>query len=474
MADREGDRLGRLRRDMGLFSATAVVVGNCVGAGIFITPSIVFMDAGSVGADLLVWIAAGIASFIHGLCIAELGTMLPSAGGPYEFVSVGAKSLGKLGDVLPFLFAWSFVLLDPAAVAIHGLAFTSYALSLVYGSCTPPHAVTALLTVVVIELSAAVNSFSLKTSMKVQNVLFVVKIAILLAIIVTGAICSLREPALLTKFSFNGHTTPGKLVEAFAVASFTGAGSAMVACMAEEMSDPSRTIPRSLLGGLFLVTVLLVLTNVAYFVVLDLDSVMASEATAVAFARATWGTAGVYLVPAIVCVCAFGTMSSSFLSHSRLLMAAARKRHLPWAFSLITMNSSLPIVAIASRCCLAILFAVTGSVGLLVKGGMTVLSLMTIMVMLAMLRLRVTMKDAERPIRVPTWLVFADIAISLVVVLVPVLAATQVSQYAIALGCVLAGFPAYVALKAAQRSKFGTSMNRFLQRLMLSVPCVHR
>ncbi|XP_075529942.1 Y+L amino acid transporter 2-like [Dermacentor variabilis] len=246
----------------------------------------------------------------------------------------------------------------------------------------------------------------------------------------------------------------------------------MVACMAEEMSDPSRTIPRSLIGGLFLVTVLLVFTNMAYFVVLDLDGVMASEATAVTFARATWGVAGVYLVPVIVCVCTFGTMSSSFLSHSRLLMAAARKRHLPWAFSLITMNSSLPIVAIASRCCSAILFAVTGSVDLLVKGGMTVLSLMTIMVMLAKLRLRVTMKDADRPISVPTWLVFVDIAISLTVALVPVLAATQVSQYAIALGCVLAGFPAYVALKAVQRSKFGTSMNRFLQRLMLSVPCV--
>ncbi|XP_075726633.1 putative L-type amino acid transporter 1-like protein MLAS [Rhipicephalus microplus] len=85
MAKQKPSPYGRLRRDMGLFSAIAVVVGNCVGAGIFITPNIVYRGAGSVGADILVWVAAGFGSLVHGLCIAELGTMLPSAGGPYEY-----------------------------------------------------------------------------------------------------------------------------------------------------------------------------------------------------------------------------------------------------------------------------------------------------------------------------------------------------------------------------------------------------
>ncbi|XP_075535396.1 b(0,+)-type amino acid transporter 1-like isoform X2 [Dermacentor variabilis] len=209
---------------MGLFSAVAVVVGKCVGVGIFITPSIVYMDAGSVGVDLLVWMAAGAASLIHGLCVAELGTMLPSAGGPYEFVSVAAQTMGRAGDVLSFLYAWSFLLFDPTIVAILGLTFTTYALSFAYGTCTPPHAVTALVTVVVIELAAAVNTFSLKTSMKIQNVFFVIKISILLAIIVTGIVWCSREPALLNKFTFDGPTTPVKVVESFAMAMFTGSG----------------------------------------------------------------------------------------------------------------------------------------------------------------------------------------------------------------------------------------------------------
>ncbi|KAL1437515.1 hypothetical protein MTO96_048896 [Rhipicephalus appendiculatus] len=246
----------------------------------------------------------------------------------------------------------------------------------------------------------------------------------------------------------------------------------MVACMAEEMSNPSRTIPRSLLGGISLVTTLLVLTNAAYFSVLDLQAVTESEATAVIFARTAWGAVGAYLVPVIVCVSTFGSMSACFLSNSRLLMAAARKRHLPAAFSLITANSSLPIIAIACRCFLSLLFAVTGSVGFLAKSGMIGFCVMIVLEMIAMLRLRVTMRNAPRPIRVPTWLILVNMAICLTIVLVPVAAAREILPYVIAIGCILTGFPAYFVLKALQRSRCGIKVNIFLQKLTLGVPCV--
>ncbi|KAL1437516.1 hypothetical protein MTO96_048897 [Rhipicephalus appendiculatus] len=299
--------------------------------------------------------------------------MLPSAGGPYEFVSVAAQSMGRVGDVVSFLFAWSFMLLDSSAVAIHALTFTSYALSVVYNACTPPYVVTALVTV------------------------------------------GVTEPALLNKFTFDGSTTPVKVVESFAVAMFSCSGSTMIACMAEEMSDPSRIIPRSLLGGVSLVTTLLVFTNAAYFSVLDLQVLTESEATAVTFARATWGAAGAYLVPAIVCVCTFGTMSAC---------------------------------------------------------GMLVCCAMITLEMAAMLRLRFTMKEAHRPIRAPTWLILVNIAVSLTIVLVPVMAAGEVLPYVIAIGFTLTGFPAYFVLKAVQRSNRGIKVDRFLQKLTLGVPCV--
>ncbi|XP_054921046.1 b(0,+)-type amino acid transporter 1-like [Dermacentor andersoni] len=387
--------------DEGPRDITAAVVTS---AGIFITPGIVYEDSGSVGVDLIVWVAAGVASLIHCLCFAELGTMLPSAGGVHEYLRAGMDSTGRIGDFLSFLAAWCFFLVDPIAVSIQGLTFTAYALSLPYGNCTPPHAVTVLVTIVIVELAAVVNTFSLKTSMKIQNLLFLVKLGVLLAIIATGTVWCLKG---VTESNKETGDTLSK------------GDSSMITCMAEEMSNPSRIIPRSLLGGVFLVTALQLLTNGAYFVVLNHESFAASEATAVTFGRAAWGQAGEWLVPIAVCVSTFGTMSASSFSNSRLIMAAARSRHLPAPFGLITLHSSLPVIAIAFRTCLAVVITVFGSVGLLAKCAMVIVSTINVLVMFALLRLREAMKGRVRAVKVPTFLVLVNIAIELSMALTP-------------------------------------------------------
>ncbi|KAL1437517.1 hypothetical protein MTO96_048898 [Rhipicephalus appendiculatus] len=471
MAKQEVSPYGRLRRDMGLFSAVAVVVGNCVGAGIFITPNIVYQDAGSVGADLLIWVAAGFGSLIHGLCIAELGTVLPSAGGPYEYLKVAVESLGRTGDVLCFLYSWCFLLADPMGATLHALTFTSYFLELVYGSCAPPGYTTALVTILVLEMSAAVNIFSLRASMKLQNYLFIVKLGVLLAIIATGFVWAFQVPLVFDKFSFNGRTTPKGAVEAFAVAMFTGAGSTPIACMAEEMSDPGRTIPRALLGGLFLITALHVFTNMAYFVVLDPGCLTETGATAATFARATWGSAGHILVPIIVCVCTFGTLSSNCFTNTRLLMAAARNKHLPEVFALISVKTSLPVVSIACRTCVALVFVATGSVGFLAKGFMAIVSVMNVMTILAMFQLRRTLMDKSRALKVPTFLIFVNLAILLTLVVAPFLTRSLVGKYLATGGTILMGVPAYFVFSALGRSRLGTTVFHFVQKVFHCVLC---
>ncbi|XP_070383156.1 b(0,+)-type amino acid transporter 1-like isoform X2 [Dermacentor albipictus] len=471
MGKRNESTHGRLRRDMGLFSAVAVVVGSCIGSGIFITPGIVYEDSGSVGVDLLIWVAAGVASLIHGLCYAELGTMLPSAGGPHEYLRVGLQFMGRTGDFLSFLCAWGFLVVDPIAVTVQGLTFTAYALSLPYGNCTPPHAVTILVTVVIIELAAVVNTFSLKTSMKVQNVLFMVKLGVLFAIIATGMVWCIRAPYLLRKFTFATNASPGSVLQAFVVAMYTSAGSSMISCMAEEMSKPSRIIPRSLLGGIFVVTALQILTNAAYFVVLDHKSFTASTATAVTFGRVTWGQAGEWLVPIAVCVCTFGTMSASSFSSSRLIMAAARKGHVPELFSLITVRSSLPVIAVAFKTFAAAAFTVVVSVGLLAKGAMVIWAVNGTLVMFALLRLRVTMKERVRPIRAPTLLVIFYIPILLSMALTPFFGGAGTQLILPTLGFILLGVPAYALIKLSYKSRLGAAFYKFLQKLVLCVPC---
>ncbi|XP_075530588.1 b(0,+)-type amino acid transporter 1-like isoform X2 [Dermacentor variabilis] len=385
MEERNESTHGRLRRDMGLFSAVAVVVGTCIGSGIFITPGIVYEDSGSVGVDLLIWVTAGVASLI--------------------------------------------------------------------------------------QLAAVVNTFSLNISMKVQNVLFMVKLGVLFAIIATGVVWCIKAPYLLRKFTFATNASPGSVLQAFIVAMYTSSGSAMISCMAEEMSKPSRIIPRSLLGGIFVVTALQILTNAAYFVVLDHKSFTASKATAVTFGSVTWGQAGEWLVPVAVCVCTFGTMSASSFSSSRLIMAAARKGHLPALFSLITTRSSLPIIAVAFKTCAAVAFTVVVSVGLLAKCAMVIGSVINILVMFALLALRVTMKERVRPIRVPTLLVIFYIAILLSMALTPFIGGAGTQLILPTLGFILLGVPAYALIKFSGKSRLAAAGYKFMQKLVLCVPC---
>ncbi|KAH6924941.1 hypothetical protein HPB50_026662 [Hyalomma asiaticum] len=399
MADEKVSGYGHLKRDMGLFSAVAVVVGNCVGAGIFITPSIVYQEAGSVGADLLIWVAAGVGSLIHGLCIAELGTVLPSAGGPYEYLKVAVESTGRTGDVLCFLYSWCFLIADPMGATLHALTFTSYLLELVYGSCAPPRSATVLVTFVVIVL---------------------------------------RLPA-----------------------------------WRKRCPTPCRTIPRALLGGLFLVTGTARLHQYGVLCCPGPGVPDRHRGNGRQLSHEPRGAPqGHILVPIIVCVCTFGTMSASCFTNTRLFMAAARNKHLPEVFSLISVKTSLPVVSIVSRTCIAMAFTVTGSVGFLAKGFMAAVSLMNVMTILAMLRLRRTIMDKSRAIKVPTFLIFVNLAILVTLAVAPLLGRRLLTEYLVTFATLLVGIPAYFVVSALGRTRAGTELFRLVQKVFYCVPCV--
>ncbi|EEC05432.1 amino acid transporter, putative, partial [Ixodes scapularis] len=110
------------------------------GSAIFTTPSIVFSNSGSAGVALAIWCLAGFKAMIEVLCYAELATLLPVAGGGYAYITAGSRSLGRYGDIVPFMYAWSSLIIsDPMSAAFQGLTFSSYALSIVYGDCTPTY-----------------------------------------------------------------------------------------------------------------------------------------------------------------------------------------------------------------------------------------------------------------------------------------------------------------------------------------------
>nr|XP_054921045.1 b(0,+)-type amino acid transporter 1-like [Dermacentor andersoni] len=462
-----------LKRKVGLFSATAVVIGSVIGCGIFVSPSLVFRNSGSTGASLLVWIGAGLMAIIYAFCMAELGTLLPTSGGEYAYICAACDTLGRPGDYVVFMFSWTRILLgDALGAALQALTFTSYALRLAYPTCEAPYAVTVLVAASFSTLATILNAISVTVSTKLQNILVVVKIVMLVCIIGTGIVAAANGTNHLKAPFFNDDVSASGLTEAYFAAYMTMDGGSSICNLAEEIRNPSRVIPRALVFGVTTVMLMYIATNLAYFVVLEPTAIASSETTALTFAAKCWGPAGTAIVPLLASVSTFGTLSAGFFSQSRLGFAAARRGHLPSALRLVSAKSSVPVVSLVVRGALSAAFTAVGSLESVVNSVMLLGIVFNLLTMLALLRLRCTMRDAPRPVKVPYFFIVVSFVVNLASVVMDLWKAADFYVLVVMMAVLFAGSVAYLVFQVYGCAMPGTSrMSMFLQKLFLSVPC---
>ncbi|XP_077529200.1 Y+L amino acid transporter 2-like [Haemaphysalis longicornis] len=462
----------KLKRKVGLFSATSVVISSVIGSGIFVSPSMVFINSGSVGADLLVWLTAGIMSIVQAVCMAELGSLIPASGGEYAFLSAAGDSFGRPGDFVSFMYVWGRILIgDPLSDALQGLAFSSYALRLVYPSCQPPYAATVLLAMAFIALAATLNAVSVGTSARLQNAFVFLKIVTLLSIVGTAIGAIFAGTNHLTGPFFGGQTTAWGLAHAYVAAYLTMDGGATVCNLGEEVKNPSRNLPLALFLGMLTVIFLYTLTNVAYFIVLEHSDIGASDAVALTFAIQSWGTAGAIIMPAVASVSAFASLSVGFFSNGRLAFAAARKGHLPLVLSSISLKSSLPVTSLILRSVTASLFTFLGSLKSAINGSMLFVAFFNLFMMLALVRLRFTMKDGPRWVTAPYLFVLLSCVGSVVIIVANIAEGSDYIMFLVMTGILFSGSGVYFAfhVEKCRMPGFRTATT-FLQKLFICQP----
>lgn len=364
---------------LSLRDAIALVL-TVIGTGVFLKATPMAQLVGSPSNVLWAWLAAGLLSLAGALTYAELGAMMPEAGGEYVFLREA------YGDLPAFLFGWTSVML----IASGGLAAVATALASFAGSFVPVNAVWTthdfhllgqvihwrlglqqVIAVAVILLFAAINARGVELGGKVQWAATVAKLGGI-GIIVLGAF-------LLSKTGSwaNLHKPVTETIAPSGVGAF---GAAMIAALwayqgwsnlpmvAGEMEKPERNVPRALIYGMVLVIVVYLLTNIGYFYALPFGEILTANSTAyrdalpvAAKAAQAFSSYGAQIVSIAFIIAAIGALNGITLMNSRVPFAMARDGLFFGALADLSEDTRAPAKAIWFQGIWACVLALSGT-----------------------------------------------------------------------------------------------------------------
>ncbi|XP_001603387.1 Y+L amino acid transporter 2 [Nasonia vitripennis] len=435
-SDSSSDSGVQLKKQIGLIDGVAIIVGIIVGAGIFVSPKGVLKSSGSVGQALIVWIFSGFLSLVGALCYAELGTMIPKSGGDYAYIS------DAFGPLPAFLYLWvALFILVPTGNAITAITFAQYILQPLWTGCEPPYEAIRLLAAVVTCFLTAINCYNVKWATRVQDAFTGTKIFALVIIVLAGLywLC-LGNTENLQHPMAGSNSEPGYVALAVYSGLFSYSGWNYLNFVTEELQEPYRNLPRAICISMPLITVVYVLANVAYFVVLTRDEILASNAVAVTFGDKLLGPMS-WIIPFFVACSTFGALNGAIFASSRLFFVGARNGHLPTALSLINVQNLTPMPSLIFLCIITLVLLFIKDVYTLINYVSFVEALFTTMSITGLLWLRYKRPDLHRPIKVPLALPIIFFIICAFLVTLP----CYVTPWEVGVGIafVLCGIPVY-------------------------------
>jgi APA family basic amino acid/polyamine antiporter len=415
-----------LIRGLGLWSATAIVIGDTIGTGIFLVTSDMARAVGTATMVFAAWIIGGLIVLCGAFCYAELGAAFPKAGGSYVYLNRG------LGPLWGFLFGWMSSFLDrPVAMATLAAGFLRFLGFLYPGVATPlftfhigrfEFAFTAAqpLAALVVVAVTAINYLSVRMGGAIQVVLTSLKMATIAVIVVAGVL-------------FGKHTTFDAVPQAthLGLGTISGFLTALVPAMwayngfndlgdvGEEIARPQKNIPRAIILGLLTVAGLYLLANVVYFRTLPFAMLAQSQHVASDVVQSFAGSRGATWLTVAMAISALGALHVVVLTGARIPYAMARDSVFFQFAKRVQPSFHTPSGALIFLGSLAALLALSGTYeelySLFVFAGWIFFALTAI----ALFRLRKNEPNLPRPYRAwghPwTTLIFLAAAVALTV-----------------------------------------------------------
>ncbi|XP_052063177.1 b(0,+)-type amino acid transporter 1-like [Mytilus californianus] len=454
----------KLKKSVGIISGISFIVGSVIGSGIFISPKGVLQETGSVGLSLIVWGSAGILSLLGSLSYAEIGCVVKKSGGEYAYIDAA------MGRLMAFMFAWTkIIVLTPSSVAVISMTFASYCVTF-FPYCGEPQVPLKVIAALAIVTLTIINCYDTRAGASVQVFFTAAKLLALVIIIVGGLVRLGQGNTATMKSGFDGTIgTASGVALAFYDALWAYDGWNTLNYVSEELKNPYVNLPRANVIGVLLVTILYILTNISYLVVLGIDGLLDSDAVAVTWGDDVLGAAGV-IMPIFVMCSTFGAANGALFAGVRTLYAAARDDQFPEVLSYVNCKRYTPIPCLIFTSLVALLMLIPGDIGSLIDFFSFASWMFYALAIISLFILRWRLPDAHRPIKIFILLPVIFLACSLYLVVAPIVQDPRL-EFLYAFLFMVGGLLFYIPLVHFQlmTGRFD-AVTRFLQKIMEVVP----
>jgi basic amino acid/polyamine antiporter, APA family len=427
---------------MGLFSATAIVMGSMIGSGIFIVPADMSRVLGSPALLIAAWLVTAAMTLIGALSYGELAAMMPKAGGQYVYLREG------LGPIWGFLYGWTlFLVIQTGTIAAVGVAFGKF-LGVFFpgvsqnrwllhiGSGNIGLNTANLAAIAVITLLTFTNTRGVKLGAAVQNIFTSAKVLALLGVIAVGVVAK-NAVAVAANFGAGWHAFfanagwhtqhavqvgaggPIEYVGIFTVIAVVQVGSLFssdawnnVTFTAGEIRNPKRNLPLSLALGTGVVLLLYILCNFVFLSVLPMVGsanattlagrgiqFASEDRVATAVMQSAFAGIGAKLMAAAILVSTFGCVNGMLLAGARVYYAMSQDGLFFKSVGKLDEKTKTPVNSLWIQWAWTCLLCLSGSYGQLLDYVIFAVLVFYVLTIVGLFRLRRTRPDAPRPYR---------------------------------------------------------------------------
>ncbi len=313
---------------LGFWTSTSLVVGNMIGSGIFLLPSAL---AAFGGISLIGWLFTTAGSLLLSIVFMQLSRAHPKLGGPYVFVREA------FGDFAGFVVAygyWISILAGNAAIAIASISY----LSILFPALATVHHLDTVAALSVLWALTGINLLGVRVSGGVQLVVTVLKIVPLVGIAILGFFHF--DPGHFVPFNASGRSSFDAVTATAALTLWAFLGLESATIPAENIRNPSRTIPRATIIGTSVVAIVYVLSTVSVMGILPPDVLAKSNAPFADAAALHFGSAAGYIIAFAGVAACVGALNGWVLLQGQVPLAPALDHLFPKLFGARSANGT--------------------------------------------------------------------------------------------------------------------------------------